>query len=96
MSIEMSLVLQIVPGNINTYLAEKRSLSSAIVARRIRIVPYSARWRTVCMRVELYGCPFYGRRRRSTFTDERSFVSSRRRRFLRHVAEYRQRSDIRR
>ncbi|CAF3483728.1 unnamed protein product [Rotaria socialis] len=47
-------------GNINTYLPEKRSLLSPILAKRIRIVPYSQRWRTVCMRVELYGCPYHG------------------------------------
>ncbi|CAF1024694.1 unnamed protein product [Rotaria sordida] len=50
----------IINGNINTYLAEKRLLSSPILAKRIRIVPYSQRWRTVCMRIELYGCPYYG------------------------------------
>ncbi|CAF3613886.1 unnamed protein product [Rotaria sp. Silwood1] len=50
----------IINGNINTYLPEKRLLSSSILAKRIRIVPYSQRWRTVCMRVELYGCPYYG------------------------------------
>ena len=44
----------------NTYLPEKRLLPSPIIAKRIRIIPYSSRWRTVCMRIELYGCPFYG------------------------------------
>jgi len=44
----------------NTYSAEKRVLSLTILAKRIRIIPYSSRWRTVCMRVELYGCPFHG------------------------------------
>ncbi|CAF1154867.1 unnamed protein product, partial [Didymodactylos carnosus] len=47
-------------GNINTYLAEKRLMTSPILAKRVRFVPYSTRWRTICMRVELYGCPFYG------------------------------------
>ncbi len=50
----------IIKGNMNTYLPEKRFLSSPILAKRIRIIPYSPRWRTVCMRIELYGCPFYG------------------------------------
>ena len=45
----------------NTYSAEKHFLFPAIVAARIRIVPFSARWRTICMRVELYGCPFPGK-----------------------------------
>ncbi|CAF3405363.1 unnamed protein product [Rotaria socialis] len=50
----------VLKGNINTYLAEKRFLLSPIIAKRIRIIPYSSRWRTVCMRVELYGCAFIG------------------------------------
>lgn len=54
-------LLQILNGNTNTYLAEKRTLPSLVLAKRVRIVPYSPRWRTVCMRVELYGCPYYGK-----------------------------------
>ncbi|CAF0731409.1 unnamed protein product [Adineta steineri] len=50
----------ILNGNTNTYIAEKRSLSFPILAKRIRIIPYSTRWRTVCMRIELYGCPYNG------------------------------------
>ncbi|CAF1307987.1 unnamed protein product [Rotaria sordida] len=50
----------ILKGNVNTYVAEKRFLSSPIIAKRIRIIPYSPRWRTVCMRIELYGCVFHG------------------------------------
>ncbi|CAF4746271.1 unnamed protein product [Rotaria sp. Silwood1] len=38
----------ILKGNVNTYTAEKRFLSSPIIAKRIRIIPYSPRWRTVC------------------------------------------------
>ncbi|CAF1445603.1 unnamed protein product [Adineta steineri] len=50
----------IIKGNINTYSPEKRFLSAPIIANRIRIIPHSSRWRTICMRLELYGCPFYG------------------------------------
>lgn len=60
-------------GNINTYLAEKRSLSPSILARRVRIVPHSTRWRTVCMRVELYGCPFHGKLIGSRSNESTSF-----------------------
>ncbi|CAF4052981.1 unnamed protein product [Rotaria sp. Silwood2] len=38
----------VLKGNVNTYTAEKRFLSSPIIAKRIRIIPYSPRWRTVC------------------------------------------------
>ncbi|UJR16452.1 hypothetical protein I4U23_003354 [Adineta vaga] len=57
---EFAEYYQVLKGNMNTYSAEKRLLSPAIIATRIRIIPYSPRWRTVCMRVELYGCPFHG------------------------------------
>ncbi|KAL8625921.1 hypothetical protein ACOMHN_012513 [Nucella lapillus] len=43
-------------GNENTYLAELRSVSPPIIAKRVRFIPYSQHTRTVCMRVEMYGC----------------------------------------
>lgn len=43
-------------GNINTYLESKRDLDPPIWASKIRFFPYSYHKRTVCMRVELYGC----------------------------------------
>ncbi|KAK7504484.1 hypothetical protein BaRGS_00004350, partial [Batillaria attramentaria] len=43
-------------GNENTYLAELRTVSPPIIAKRIRFIPYSQHPRTVCMRVEMYGC----------------------------------------
>ncbi|XP_069120897.1 discoidin domain-containing receptor 2-like isoform X1 [Argopecten irradians] len=43
-------------GNTNTYLAEVCEVSPPIICKRIRFIPYSLRTRTVCMRVELYGC----------------------------------------
>jgi hypothetical protein len=51
---------QIVKGNINTYLAAKTELNPPIIASKIRILPYSYYRRTVCMRIEIYGCPFRG------------------------------------
>ncbi|XP_053381062.1 discoidin domain-containing receptor 2-like isoform X2 [Mercenaria mercenaria] len=43
-------------GNENTYLTELREVSPPIIGRRIRFIPYSKTMRTVCMRVEIYGC----------------------------------------
>jgi len=37
-----------------------RNISPPIIARKIRLVPYSPYQRTVCMRVELYGCTWRG------------------------------------
>jgi len=51
---------QVFHGNSNTYIAEVREISPAIIARRVRIVPHSTYPRTVCMRVELYGCQWRG------------------------------------
>lgn len=47
---------QILRGNSNTYLVEKQKLELPFVASRVRFVPYSKHPRTVCMRVEIYGC----------------------------------------
>jgi len=52
--------VQIFRGNSNTYIAEVREISPAIIARRLRVVPHSTYPRTVCMRVELYGCMWRG------------------------------------
>lgn len=43
-------------GNVNTYLEEKTILDPPIWASKIRFLPYSPQKRTVCMRVEIYGC----------------------------------------
>ncbi|XP_050301157.1 discoidin domain-containing receptor 2-like [Anthonomus grandis grandis] len=43
-------------GNQNTYLESKTSLDPPIWASKIRFLPYSSHRRTVCMRVEVYGC----------------------------------------
>lgn len=49
-------ITQILRGNSNTYLVEKQKLDLPFVASRVRFVPYSQHPRTVCMRVEIYGC----------------------------------------
>lgn len=49
---------QVLPGNVNTYLSVNQELELPFVASRIRFVPFSTHPRTVCMRVEIYGCPW--------------------------------------
>ena len=52
------ICLQFLSGNINTYTTVKQKLELPFVASRIRFVPHSEYVRTVCMRVEIYGCPW--------------------------------------
>lgn len=52
------LSVQVIEGNTNTYLESKHELQPPILATKIRFLPYSYHRRTVCMRVELYGCPW--------------------------------------
>ncbi|XP_066592179.1 discoidin domain-containing receptor 2-like isoform X2 [Prorops nasuta] len=47
---------EVIEGNKNTYLESKHELKPPLWASKIRFVPYSYHKRTVCMRVELYGC----------------------------------------
>ncbi|XP_075990711.1 discoidin domain-containing receptor 2-like isoform X1 [Anticarsia gemmatalis] len=47
---------EILQGNTNTYLEKKNHLEPPIWASKVRFIPYSSHRRTVCMRVELYGC----------------------------------------
>ncbi|RZF47106.1 hypothetical protein LSTR_LSTR005184 [Laodelphax striatellus] len=51
---------QILPGNTNTYLVEEQKLDPVLLASKVRFVPYSVHVRTVCMRVEILGCPWKG------------------------------------
>ena len=44
------------PGNSNTYVANINDLVPPIVASKVRFVPHSNHKRTVCMRVEVFGC----------------------------------------
>lgn len=48
-------------ANKNTYSVEENQLDPPLIARRIRILPYSKHPRTVCMRLEIVGCDFTGR-----------------------------------
>jgi discoidin domain receptor family protein 2 len=43
-------------GNRDTYSEVETRLEPALIASRVRIVPFSYHPRTVCMRVELKGC----------------------------------------
>lgn len=47
-----------IDGNKNTYLESKHELEPPMWASKVRFWPYSYHRRTVCMRVELYGCPW--------------------------------------
>ena len=47
---------QVMAGNSNTYVAEKRELDPLLIGRKLRFFPYSHHRRTVCMRLEIYGC----------------------------------------
>jgi hypothetical protein len=55
----IGLIEQVIAGNTNTYVAEKRELDPVLIARKLRFFPYSHHRRTVCMRVEIYGCPWF-------------------------------------
>nr|XP_018915539.1 PREDICTED: discoidin domain-containing receptor 2-like [Bemisia tabaci] len=45
-------------ANGDTYTVKEQKVDPIIVASKVRIVPYSQYMRTVCMRVELLGCPW--------------------------------------
>ncbi|XP_037731519.1 uncharacterized protein LOC119562399 isoform X1 [Drosophila subpulchrella] len=49
---------EILPGNINTYSEVENALQPIIFASKIRIYPYGQYDRTVCLRVEIVGCPW--------------------------------------
>ncbi|KAK3589847.1 hypothetical protein CHS0354_015865 [Potamilus streckersoni] len=49
---------EVFDGNSNTYITEVRKVSPPIIGKRIRLIPYSRYPRTICMRVEVYGCPW--------------------------------------
>jgi len=46
----------ILQGNTDTNTESKVMLDEAVIATKVRIIPYSQHLRTVCMRVELLGC----------------------------------------
>lgn len=57
----LSLLLQILPGNINTYSEVENALQPIIFASKIRIYPYGQYDRTICLRAEIVGCLWEGK-----------------------------------
>ncbi|XP_046827642.1 discoidin domain-containing receptor 2-like isoform X1 [Vespa crabro] len=49
---------ELLAGNNNPYTEKEQIFDPAIVATKIRFIPYTSHMRMVCMRVELYGCPW--------------------------------------
>lgn len=47
---------EIFTGNRDVYTADMREVDPPIIAKKLRFIPYSDIPRTVCMRVEMYGC----------------------------------------
>lgn len=54
-------LLQVIQGNVDTYDVVLKDLRPPIIARFIRVMPVTKVPMTVCMRVELYGCVWYGK-----------------------------------
>lgn len=52
---------QILEGNKNTYTSVIQELTPPILASKIRFIPFSIHPRTICMRVEVYGCYYNGK-----------------------------------
>lgn len=49
-------------GSTDTYSVKRNPLDIPIVgANMLRVVPFSQYTRTVCLRFELYGCPYQGK-----------------------------------
>ncbi|XP_051899932.1 discoidin domain-containing receptor 2-like isoform X2 [Pristis pectinata] len=49
---------EIITGNMNPYDVVLKDLGPPIIARYVRFYPMADRMMSVCMRVELYGCPW--------------------------------------
>ncbi|KAF7275701.1 hypothetical protein GWI33_011355 [Rhynchophorus ferrugineus] len=49
-------------GNTDTFTIVEQNLDPPVIAGQIRLLPYSDHVRTVCMRVELMGCPWKGKK----------------------------------
>ncbi|XP_041068647.1 discoidin domain-containing receptor 2-like isoform X3 [Carcharodon carcharias] len=50
--------VEIIKGNVNPYDIVLKDLGPPIIARYVRFYPMADRIMSVCMRVELYGCPW--------------------------------------
>lgn len=66
--IKLYFLFQLIEGNKNTYASVINDLHPPIITRYIRLLPITKLSPTVCMRVELYGCPWEGRMHRHTPT----------------------------
>lgn len=53
--------MQLLVGNNNANEEKEQIFDPPIIATKIRFIPYTTHIRTVCMRVELYGCPWNGK-----------------------------------
>ncbi|XP_013885188.1 discoidin domain-containing receptor 2 isoform X2 [Austrofundulus limnaeus] len=49
---------EVLDGNKNTYAVFSNDLKPPVIARYVRVIPVSKLSTTVCMRLELYGCPW--------------------------------------
>ncbi|PBC31948.1 Discoidin domain-containing receptor [Apis cerana cerana] len=49
---------KLLAGNNNPYSEKEQLFDPAIVATKVRFIPYTSHMRMVCIRVELYGCPW--------------------------------------
>ncbi|XP_076649436.1 discoidin domain-containing receptor 2 [Halictus rubicundus] len=50
--------MELLAGNNNPYTEKEQVFDPAIVATKVRFIPYTSHMRMVCIRVELYGCPW--------------------------------------
>ncbi|XP_076749546.1 discoidin domain-containing receptor 2 isoform X1 [Xylocopa sonorina] len=50
--------MELLAGNNNQYSEKEQIFDPAIVATKIRFIPYTSHMRMVCIRLELYGCPW--------------------------------------
>ncbi|KAL6466154.1 hypothetical protein MHYP_G00262870 [Metynnis hypsauchen] len=49
---------EIIMGNVNTYASVVKDLHPPIITRFLRLIPVTDAVHTVCMRVEVFGCPW--------------------------------------
>lgn len=55
------MCFQLIEGNKNAYASVINDLHPPVITRYVRLIPVTVLSTTVCMRVELYGCPWEGR-----------------------------------
>lgn len=56
-------LLQIISGNTDTETVVSHRLMPTVYATKVRILPYSIHRRTICLRVEVKGCPAEGKQK---------------------------------